>query len=72
MPQLLLLIAAGAGLYAGAKWVSKELQNAAQEAERVAEEARARAAAAARSAPKDLGALEWDATAGVYRPARRG
>lgn len=64
MPQLVLLIAAGAGLYAGYKWLSAELRESA----RMAEEASARKAA--RAEPKDLGALEMDANTGVYRPAR--
>lgn len=68
MPQVLLLIAAGAGLYAGYKWLSKELQSAVAEAERSAEQARAQKDAAVE--PKDLGALELDASTGVYRPSR--
>lgn len=69
MPQVLLLIAAGAGLYAGYKWLSKELQSAIREAERMAEQASARNEASAE--PKDLGALELDDRTGVYRPASR-
>lgn len=69
MPQVLLLIAAGAGLYAGYKWLSKELQGAVAEAERMAEQASARKEASVE--PKDLGALELDASTGVYRPSTR-
>ncbi|MEW5963227.1 MAG: hypothetical protein AB1749_06645 [Pseudomonadota bacterium] len=69
MPQVLLLIAAGAGLYAGYKWLSKELQSAVAEAERMAEQASVRKEAAAE--PKDLGTLELDVRTGVYRPASR-
>ena len=54
MPQLLLLVAAGAGLYSGYKWVSRELAKA-------SEQAQARAA-------KDLGTLVWDEKLGAYRP----
>lgn len=67
MPQLVALILAGAGLYAGLRWLTWEVRRHAEEAARVSAEARARAAAAART-PKDLGALELDETTGVYRP----
>lgn len=67
MPQLILLVAAGAGLYAGYKWISKAL---AAKAEAMAEDARAQARKAACANAKDLGALEWDPATGVYRPAR--
>ena len=67
MPQLLALILASAGLYAGLRWLTLEFRRHAEEAARVSAEARARSAAAART-PKDLGALEWDETTGVYRP----
>ena len=67
MPQLVALILVGAGLYAGFRWLTLELRRHAEEAARVSEEVRSRAAAAART-PKDLGALEWDERAGVYRP----
>lgn len=68
MPQIVLLIA-GAGLLAGARWIAREMQARAAEAERATAEAHRRAADAARG-PKDLGALEWDAEAHVYRPRR--
>ncbi len=67
MPQVLALIAAGAGLYAGYKWVSRtlaEVQKTARVRERELREAMARA----RGEPKDLGALELDPATGVYRP----
>ena len=67
MPQLVALILVGAGLYAGLRWLTLELRRHAEEAARVSAEARARAAAAA-GTPKDLGALEWDESTGVYRP----
>jgi len=54
MPQLLLLVAAGAGLYSGYKWVTREL-------------AKAPAAQKGRG-PKDLGSLVWDEKLGAYRP----
>ncbi len=68
MPQVVLLIA-GAGLLAGARWLAREMQARAAEAELAAAEAQRRAADAI--GPKDLGALEWDAEASVYRPVRR-
>ena len=67
MPQLLLLLAAGAGLYTGYKWVSREVARATQAAEQAQSELRRRSAGKDGS-PKDLGALEWDEKAGAYRP----
>ncbi len=67
MPQVLALIAAGAGLYAGYKWVSRafaELQKAQHTREAGLRDAMARS----RGEPKDLGALEMDPATGVYRP----
>jgi len=54
MPQLLLLVVAGAGIYTGIKWVSREV-------------AKAQAHVKARGA-KDLGTLVWDEKLGAYRP----
>lgn len=69
MPQIVLVIA-GAGLLAAARWLAREAQSRAAEAEQAAADAQRRAAEAL--GPKDLGALEWDAEASVYRPVRRG
>ncbi len=69
MPHLIALAVVGAGLYAGYRWASREFAKAAAEAERVKEEMQ-RKAAGATAGPKDLGRLEWDAEAGVYRPRR--
>lgn len=67
MPQVLALVIAGAGLYAGFKWVQRTLKDAEQAArQREAALREARASAGA----KNLGALEWDAKAGVYRPRK--
>jgi hypothetical protein len=67
MPQVFALVLAGAGLYAGFKWVQRALKGA--EAEALRREAELRAAAArAGVAPKDLGTLEYDDKTGVYRP----
>lgn len=67
MPQLLLLLAAGAGLYTGYRWISREVARATEAANRASEAVR-RAAQSAGGAPKDLGTLEWDEKAGLYRP----
>ncbi|MEQ1653232.1 MAG: hypothetical protein ABL897_12145 [Hyphomicrobium sp.] len=67
MPPLVLLAIAGAGCYAGYKFFSKLIAQAQtqspSETERIRREARA---AAGRT--RDLGELEWDETAGVYKP----
>ena len=68
MPQLLLLMAAGAGLYSAYRWVSREAEKAAAAALRAQEELRNSAGAARTGAPKDLGELVWDETAHAYRP----
>lgn len=65
MPQLALLMVAGAGLVAGYKWVTKELQRHADATAEARAEADARAAA---DGPRDQGALVWDAQAGEFRP----
>lgn len=70
MPQLVLLAVAGAGLYAGYRLAVRGMRHLAREAQRAAEEMERRATGAA--VPKDLGTLEYDAKAGVYRPERRG
>jgi hypothetical protein len=69
MPQLAVLALVGAGLYAGYRWVARTLQAEAAAAQRQAEEMLRRASEAARI-PKDLGTLEWDEQAQVYRPAK--
>jgi hypothetical protein len=70
MPQLIVVALAGAGLYAGFKWIARGVHRAVEAAERTHEELGRRTGSSA-MAPKDLGALEWDAEAGVYRPTRR-
>jgi len=63
MPQLLVLGLIGAGVYLGSRWLAREWEKAlAADRERAAERARV---------PRDLGALEWDEQARVYRPAKR-
>ena len=68
MPQLFLLMAAGAGLYSAYRWVSREAEKASAAAERAQEELRKSTGAARAGSPKDLGPLVWDETAGAYRP----
>lgn len=67
MPQLAIAMIVGAGLMAGYKWVSRELQRQSDLAAR-AEVREAQETAA--KVPRDLGALEWDEAAQVYRPRR--
>lgn len=62
MPPLFLLALVGAGCFAGYKLYSK--LNA--QADRVRNTAKD--AARKTVGPRDLGELEWDAKAGVYRP----
>lgn len=70
MPALIALAVAGVGLYAGYRWISKELERASAEAARVRADTERRAASGT-VAPKDLGTLEWDDATGVYRPGGR-
>ena len=67
MPPVVIFMIAGAGLYAGAKWFAKEFARHADEAHVAADEQRRRASRAA-GAPRDLGPLEFDPVAKVYRP----
>lgn len=73
MPQVVAAVLIGAGIAAGLKWLAKELTRAGDQTRLAAEDLkRARATASATASgrgPKDLGALEWDAKAGVYRPS---
>ena len=68
MPQVIALVVAGAGLYAGYRWLSREVRRALAAAD--AQGLTGQAVKPARM-PKDLGPLEWDEQAGVYRPARQ-
>lgn len=69
MPQLVAAVLIGAGVAAGVKWIAREVARAAEIA-RQAHEQMTRPSEL-QTVPKDLGTLEWDAEAGVYRPARR-
>ena len=70
MPQLLVLLAAGAGLYSAYKWVSREAERAGEAARQAQDTLRRKAEAARTGAPRDLGELVWDEAAGAYRPKR--
>ena len=71
MPQLIALALLGAGAVAGYRWVTRQFEAAKAAAENAEAELR-KAADVATGQPKDLGALEWDAAAGVYRPRAQG
>ncbi len=72
MPQVVAAVLIGAGIAAGVKWLAREMTRVA-DAGRMSQHA-SRDDVSQRGplavAPKDLGALEWDAEAGVYRPSR--
>lgn len=70
MPQVIVLVLAGAGVYAGYRWVSREVRRALAAAADAHDGLKTEAAKAA-GIPKDLGPLEWDEKAGVYRPSRQ-
>lgn len=67
MPQVFALVIAGAGLYAGFKWISRVLADAQQAARQRDADGREAVARGSRG-PKDLGKLEYDPATGVYRP----
>jgi hypothetical protein len=69
MPQLVAAVIIGAGVAAGVKWLAREMHRASD----MAREAHAQMTRGSeiKSVPKDLGTLEWDAEAGVYRPGKR-
>lgn len=62
MPQAVLFVAVTMGVVAGLRWLSRELLRKTEEAAHVADGARRG------NLPKDLGPLEYDAEAEVYRP----
>lgn len=69
MPQIMIALAAGVAAYAGYRWVQKQFVRA-EDAARAAEADVRRQAETRASVPKDLGTLEWDESAGAYRPKR--
>ncbi len=68
MPQFLVVLLAGAGVIAGARWAGKQFEKLAAEARRMADEAERQAEAARSAQARDLGKLEYDAATGQYRP----
>jgi hypothetical protein len=68
MPQLIAFAVIGAGLYAGYRLLARLAENLEAELKRANDEINENAAGQVEA--KDLGALEYDAGAGVYRPAR--
>jgi hypothetical protein len=68
MPQVVAAVLIGAGVAAGVKWIAGQMARMADAARVAQEELRRRERL--KAAPKDLGALEWDAKDGVYRPAK--
>lgn len=68
MPQFLVLMLAGAGAVAGARWAARQLDKMAAEASRMAAEAERQAEAARSSKARNLGTLEFDRETGQYRP----
>ena len=70
MPPFIILAAAGIGLYAGYKLLSKLVEQA-RTPSTAEVERRRRETAAAMGNPKDLGELEWDEKSGGYKPRQR-
>jgi len=68
MPQVIALALLGAGIYAGYRWLAHAARRMGEEMQRHEAELRGREAG---RIEKDLGALEYDPSAGVYRPARK-
>lgn len=69
MPQVMAAVLVGAGIAAGIKWLMKEVARVVDDTRLAPEEMRQGEPVGL--APKDLGALEYDATTGVYRPVRK-
>lgn len=67
MPQVVLLLAIGAGCYAGYKALRTVLAPVMRTAD-IGSNDRAASVKAAESGPRNLGALEWDEHEKVYRP----
>ena len=71
MPQVVAVMIAGAGIYAGLRWLSRTLEHHVREAQLHAEELSRRATDATR-VTKDLGTLEYDPATRVYKPRGSG
>ena len=70
MPQLIIVAVIGAGFYAAYRWMRQLSDALTSELTRAEEELRHRAAGG--RIEKDLGSLEYDPAAGVYRPRKQG
>ncbi len=68
MPQLIVLMAAGVGLYSAYKWVAREAAKATAAADQARDALRRKADGAQTGGPKDLGTLVFDEATGTYRP----
>lgn len=64
MPQLVVLVAVGAGAYFGYRWLKKQVRDAAITA---AKEATAAKPVGPSERAREAGNLIWDEKAGVYR-----
>lgn len=69
MPPLIILAAAGVGLYAGFKLFSKFIEQV-QTPSRKQAESSAKRGQTAKVGTKDLGELEWDEKSGAYVPKK--
>ena len=67
MPQVIALALLGAGLYAGYRWVTRAARDMAAQIKHAEENLTQRAGG---RIEKNLGALEYDPSAGVYKPAK--
>jgi hypothetical protein len=69
MPQLALVVLAGAGIYAGYRWLSRKMQAQLREAQRMMAEMEERERARTQGGRvKDLGDLDYDPETRVYKP----
>jgi len=68
MPPLVFLAVVGAGCYAGYKLYSKLIEQAQMPSRSDRERARAETRGGTVGTTRDLGELEWDEKAGVYKP----
>lgn len=66
MPPVLIALAAAAGFFAAARVIASVIDSHAADRARPGDETAPRAAAS--EVARDLGQLEWDDGAGVYRP----
>ena len=69
MPPLIILVAAGVGLYAGFRLFSKFIEQAQTPSRKQADSKRGQTP---KVGTKDLGELEWDEKAKAYVPKKNG